>query len=50
MTEPNPTALAALAEMHRFPILPVTALFTSDEETGSQTSRLLIEALARQYP
>ncbi len=42
------TALAALAEMHRFPILPVTALFTSDEETGSQTSRPLIEALARQ--
>jgi len=41
------TALAALAEMHRVPIRPVTALFTSDEEIGSPASRPLIEALAR---
>ena len=42
------TALCALAEMHRTPIRPVTALFTSDEEIGSPASRPLIEALARQ--
>ena len=42
------TALAALAEAHQLPVRPVTALFTSDEEIGSPTSRPLIEALARQ--
>jgi len=42
------TALAALAEMHQLPTRPVTALFTSDEEIGSPTSRSLIEVLARQ--
>ncbi len=28
--------------------LPITALFTSDEKTGSHTSRALIESLARE--
>jgi glutamate carboxypeptidase len=42
------TALAALAEARQLPLRPVTALFTSDEEIGSPTSRPLIEALARQ--
>ena len=42
------TALTALAEMHQTPIRPVIALFTSDEEIGSPTSRPLIEALASQ--
>ena len=42
------TALAALAEAHQLPTLPITALFTSDEEIGSPASRPLIEALARQ--
>jgi glutamate carboxypeptidase len=34
--------------MHHGPIRPVTALFTSDEEIGSPTSRPVIETLARQ--
>jgi len=42
------TALAALAETRQLPVRPITALFTSDEEIGSPTSRPLIEALARQ--
>jgi glutamate carboxypeptidase len=42
------TALGALSEMQEFPSRPVTALFTSDEEIGSPTSRALIEALASQ--
>ena len=42
------SALAALMEPHQAPIRPVTALFTSDEEIGSPTSRPFIEALARQ--
>jgi glutamate carboxypeptidase len=42
------TALEALRETRRWPQRPVTALFTSDEETGSRFSRVLIEALARQ--
>jgi len=33
---------------HLWPDRPVTALFTSDEETGSLTSRSLIEDVARQ--
>jgi glutamate carboxypeptidase len=42
------TALAAMVEMHPALTRPVTALFTSDEEIGSPTSRSLIEDLARQ--
>jgi len=42
------TALAALAEQHRLPNRPITALFTSDEEIGSPASRPLIESLALQ--
>ncbi|MGD0753203.1 MAG: M20 family metallopeptidase [Anaerolineales bacterium] len=42
------TALAAMVELHQAPTRPVTALFTSDEEIGSPTSRPLIESLARQ--
>ena len=41
-------AISALVESHQFPARPITALFTSDEETGSLTSRPLIEALAHQ--
>jgi glutamate carboxypeptidase len=42
------TALAALVEAGQMPGRPITALFTSDEETGSQTSRALIEELAKE--
>jgi glutamate carboxypeptidase len=35
-----------LRENDRFPACPITALFTSDEETGSDCSRHLIEELA----
>ena len=42
------TALTILAEAHQLPARPVTALFTSDEEIGSPSSRPLIEALARE--
>jgi glutamate carboxypeptidase len=42
------TALRALREARRWPTRPVTALFTSDEELGSDHSRALIEAQARQ--
>jgi len=42
------TALAALREHQVWPTRPITALFTTDEETGSDHSRPLIEALARQ--
>jgi glutamate carboxypeptidase len=42
------TALAALRDAKRWPPGPVTALFTSDEEVGSGTSRALIERLARE--
>jgi glutamate carboxypeptidase len=41
------TALAALKEAGLL-ARPVTALFTSDEEIGSYTSRALIESLARE--
>jgi len=41
------TALRALREAGQWPARPLTALFTSDEETGSDTSRELIETLAR---
>ncbi len=39
-------ALEGLQALGRAPSLPVTALFTSDEETGSRSSRPLIEAEA----
>jgi glutamate carboxypeptidase len=42
------TALRALREARRWPPRPITALFTSDEEIGSEHSRALIEAHARQ--
>jgi glutamate carboxypeptidase len=41
------TALGALREHELWPERPVTALFTTDEETGSDHSRALIETLAR---
>ncbi len=41
-------ALRALIENNALPQHPVTALFTSDEEIGSDSSRALIELLARQ--
>jgi glutamate carboxypeptidase len=41
-------ALAGLAEARQLPARPVTALFTSDEEIGSPTSRAHIERLARE--
>jgi len=40
-------ALQALIENKKMPPRPITALFTSDEETGSDTSRTLIESLAK---
>jgi glutamate carboxypeptidase len=40
-------ALHALKERDQWPSRPLTALFTSDEEAGSETSRGLIESLAR---
>ena len=39
-------ALRWLHENSRFPVVPITALFTSDEETGSDHSHHLIEELA----
>lgn len=41
-------ALAALKEKRQWPPRPITALFTSDEEIGSDGSRALIEKLARE--
>ncbi len=41
------TALSALRANDLWPNRPVTTLFTTDEETGSDHSRPLIEALAR---
>jgi glutamate carboxypeptidase len=41
------TAIQALQENGQWSKRPFTALFTSDEETGSDTSRELIETLAR---
>jgi glutamate carboxypeptidase len=40
------TALAGLRTLNRWPERPITAVFNSDEELGSQTSRALIEAEA----
>jgi glutamate carboxypeptidase len=42
------SVIRAFQEHERWPAAPVTALFTSDEETGSHTSRRLVEAEARQ--
>ncbi len=42
------TALSVLREKRLWPARPITALFTSDEEVGSTTSRALIEVEARQ--
>ena len=41
------TALQAFRALDAWPRRPITTLFTSDEETGSDTSRELIESLAR---
>ncbi len=41
------TVLRALREEGAWPARPVAALFTTDEETGSLTSRALIESEAR---
>jgi glutamate carboxypeptidase len=41
-------AIAVLRESEHIPPRPITALFTSDEETGSSCSRALIERLARE--
>jgi glutamate carboxypeptidase len=41
------TAIQALQESGHQPKQPLTAVFTSDEESGSATSRGLIETLAR---
>ncbi|MBL6961250.1 MAG: M20 family metallopeptidase [Anaerolineales bacterium] len=40
------TAIAALRDAGKMPRCPISVLFTSDEEVGSQTSRALIEKLA----
>jgi len=40
------TAIQALIEADAMPVRPITFLFTSDEEVGSQTSQALIEELA----
>jgi glutamate carboxypeptidase len=42
-------ALGALSGTGLLPSHPIRMLFTSDEETGSRTSRALIEDLARQH-
>lgn len=45
-------ALAAVEQLQHVGVLPdrpITALFTSDEEVGSHTSRALIETLARRH-
>ena len=40
------SAIQLLQEENKFPPNPISVLFTSDEENGSQTSRKLIESLA----
>ncbi|MFH2039025.1 MAG: M20 family metallopeptidase [Chloroflexota bacterium] len=42
------TVLRALLDNDQMPSIPITALFTSDEETGSLTSRKWIEELAKE--
>lgn len=41
------SVIRAFQEQDRWPAVPVAALFTSDEETGSHTSRELVESEAR---
>ncbi len=41
------TAIRALIQNNKLPPRPITALFTSDEEVGSGSSRALIEQLAK---
>jgi glutamate carboxypeptidase len=43
------TAIGALRDSNQFPQRRLTLLCTSDEETGSRTSRALIERLAAQH-
>jgi glutamate carboxypeptidase len=43
------TAVEALGQAGRLPERPITLLCTSDEETGSNTSRQLIESLAVEH-
>ena len=42
------TVLAAFKEKDRWPARPITAVFTSDEEIGSEHSRALVERLAKE--
>jgi glutamate carboxypeptidase len=42
------TVVREFQRQNAWPARPITAMFTSDEETGSRTSRALIEAEARQ--
>ncbi|MGD8791323.1 MAG: M20 family metallopeptidase [Anaerolineae bacterium] len=42
-------AVRALRDLHLFPRRPITMLLTSDEETGSTTSRPIIEEEARRH-
>jgi len=42
-------ALRALRDLDLFPSRPITLLLTSDEETGSKTSRSIIEEEARRH-
>jgi glutamate carboxypeptidase len=42
------SAISSILSSGRPATLPITALFTSDEEIGSHTSRALIESLARE--
>jgi glutamate carboxypeptidase len=42
-------AMRALGELELLPSRPITLLLTSDEETGSRTSRGIIEAEARRH-
>jgi len=42
------TVLRALLDNDQMPSIPITTLFTSDEETGSLTSRKWIEELAKE--
>jgi len=42
------TVFAAFKEKNRWPARPITAVFTSDEEIGSEHSRALVERLAKE--
>ena len=43
------STIKIMQEHHILPARPLTALITSDEETGSRTSRPLIEELAKDF-